>query len=170
MNAAELLNQFLALPTAEQARFSALLKGMGKAGPAKGAQQQDAQSDALLLYEAVAGAYRARCGVAIHPFAAIRKGTAAEAHLEAAVHWMTNGKEVPRRVMLALCTLAADALVLELRSYGGLLNTREDILRALQRIPAAVDRAFPSYRANNLLVVVAERVADGQLPPTNEDE
>lgn len=167
--AEELLNSMLGLSQAEQTKFLQLLRGMGKMRKAKG-EQQETETSVVLLYDAVAREYLNATGLRLPSLAVLRKGTPCDVVLKQSVEWLTAGKDIKRPTLLALFSLAAQALVCEQR-FNPRLQTNPGVCRALSTIPAAVDRAYPSYRANNLLVPIAERIAAGTLPydKTTED-
>ena len=121
-------------------------------------------SDEVLLWTAIQTAALKLEGVRLPGLHSVQGHN--RAALEGAVRWLldSNVVSMDKRVKLALFQLAAEATI---RAYPLAHFNWEAVVKLITR---AVELAYPGYHANDMLVPVAEQVADGKLPPQKEDE
>lgn len=174
MNANDLANAYLSLTPEEKTKARKLLEGQwrneGTYRKGSEPQQEGAEGAEGRLYAAVAEEYKRRRGISLPPFGALVKEIkTSRLVLQEAVQWLTSAQELPRPTELALFRLAAEALVHELRWAGDPQGIPSTYAR-LTKLCESVDRSYPSYRANGLLILCAERAAEGRLPRDLTDQ
>lgn len=170
MKVQDMVNAFLTASREDQASFLKLVQSMKR----KSAKEQvDNSGPERRLYEAVRQQMLSLIGVRLPPYDSLCKGSDARARLETAVRWLQynpHKEKLTRTVEQALFSLAADAVAHEIRKDMSPTPSKEETLRLLASIPRATDRAFPMYRANGLLLCIAQKAAAGELPLIRVDD
>jgi len=168
--AGELYNQYLSLPPHAREDFLRILQGTGAVKPAA-SPIYDAPRDATLLYDVLARKVYSDKGIRLPALAALKK-TAAVAELEAVLRWLCGGKKVSPQSLAGVIDMATDAAThyinWKVEGPGGKEAVFQGIATKLARIPAAVDAAFPGYKASGFLVLVANSIGNGDLPKIPE--
>jgi hypothetical protein len=157
-----MMNEFLTATPEEQAQFLKLARGV-KRSAAK--EQVDNGGAERRLYDSLAHEFMSLVGIRIPPYDMLCKGSDARVRLETAVRWLTHnphGVTLTRSLEQALFGLAASAVAHETQHHTAL--SKAEVLMLLTSIPRATDRAFPGYRANGLLLRIAQKAAQGLLP------
>lgn len=162
-------SNYLGLSQDGKEQFIRLLNEYNKTMGIKAAEQsatpptaQDHYSS--LLYDRIAERFKDYRGINLPGLDQVR--AIVEADLHKAMDWLRCGaKSLDRPTLHGLVDLAADAVVREWHWIDSQrAPKREELLARVRDIPGAVDRAFPGYRHNNILLQVAKAAGSGGLP------
>jgi hypothetical protein len=172
----DLVRRFSALPRKEQAAFMALVndtKVKRAPSPPKSDEPHTAPSSTpRRLYAALAAKVFSIKGIRLPEYHYLGK-TPAEAELQAVWGWLTEGAPaLNQKTTNGLIDLVADAAAREIpwRKEAIRFNKPEEVARWLRLIPAAVDRAFPGYKHNGILLQVAAACGKGELPINTKEQ
>lgn len=161
---ATLLNGYLKLEPADRRTFLRMLRAAGAQVGAE--QEQEDESSEGLLYWSVRTVLLSLSGVQAPPFGVLNRET--KQALRSAHAWLLNGKDLPRRTKISLFGLAAAAACYGWRSRLATYPTFSGGFAALlHSIPAAVEESYPGYQQAGLLLLLAQKIADGELPKPN---
>lgn len=166
--AAEFYNKYLELAPHTRTAVLALLKGTGalKDPPPPSHGRLTA-----LLYDRISAKLYTYKGIKLPPLTVLRK-TSAEEELHTAIKWLRAGHDkLTLQQTTGLIELAAEAVATEIPWWGRHSEQSPgSVTRRLALIPTSVDRAFPGYQINGLLLGVAEAIGAGRLPLEKETE
>lgn len=166
----EIYNRYLSLSSTARIAFLALLKGTGEMKEDRPSPSSPGHLPAQLYARIATKLYSYR-GIKLPPLLSLRK-TSAEEELFAAVEWLRAGKKtLSLQESAGIIEMAAEAVTREI--YWGAKHDRMSMKRLiliLARIPATVEQAFPGYRENGMILSVAARIGEGNLPLVKDTE
>lgn len=155
------------LSPADKKKFLALLQGLGRTG------KPDADADfteGQMLYDAIRHAFLGLTGEPLVTYGTLCNGSRAKLVLQNTAAWLRQDRPIARTAQMALHRMVAEACARLMR--GQPVRGKENALALIETICALVDRAYPGYRINGLLVPVAMKMAEGKpaAKTTNVEE
>lgn len=161
--AAALYHTYAELSAKGQQDFLTLVQGTSTNKPVP--KHNTPSTLPALLYAKIASKLYSYQGIKLPPYAALAK-TSAEQELRAALEWLCYGEQgTDRKVVAGLIELTADAMARQVIRCGDKKRVdAQSCATLLAGIPIIVDNAYPGYRHNRILHLVAEAVAKGKLP------